>query len=148
MTRHEARQCALQALYQIDVSNGEIHDALVYVLEERQVNETDLTYVRTLVEGTRSHLIELDEQLASVMERWSTERIGRVELNVLRLALYELLHDDTLSTATIVDEAVRLAKSFATDTSGKFVNGVLAKLLPVVRPNDADKTQTDRKTQG
>lgn len=148
MTRHEARQCALQALYQIDVSNGEIHDALVYVLEERQVNEADLAYVRKLVEGTRSHLIELDEQLTSVMERWSTERIGRVELNVLRLALYELLHDESLSTATIVDEAVRLAKSFATDTSGKFVNGVLAKLLPVARPNDTDKTQTDRKTQG
>ncbi|WAH39007.1 transcription antitermination factor NusB [Alicyclobacillus dauci] len=147
MTRHEARQCALQALYQIDISDSEVPDAIAFVLEDKTVSDRDLEYVRSLVVGTRNHLIELDEQLEKIMERWSTERVGRVELNVLRLATYELLYDATMPAASILDEAVRLAKGYATEQSGKFVNGVLAKMLPVVRPDEAVKPGAGGKTE-
>ncbi len=134
LTRHEARQCAVQALYQIDLGGSSAQEAIAFVLEDKSVSDSELAYIRTLVEGTRTQLVDIDERLTRIMERWSTERVGRVELNVLRLALYELMFDKSIPAATILDEAVRLAKGFASDKSGKFVNGVLARVLPTVRP--------------
>ncbi|GMA60623.1 transcription antitermination factor NusB [Alicyclobacillus fastidiosus] len=146
MTRHEARQCAVQALYQIDLSGSPALDAISFALEDKSVTDADLAYIRTLVEGTRAQLVDIDERLSQVMERWSTERVGRVELNVLRLAMYELMFDHSIPSATILDEAVRLAKGFATETSGKFVNGVLAKVLPTVRSVQARESETGGKS--
>ncbi|MFB5191149.1 transcription antitermination factor NusB [Alicyclobacillus fastidiosus] len=146
MTRHEARQCAVQALYQIDLSGSTAIDAIAFALEDKSVSDSDLAYIRTLVEGTRAQLVDIDERLSQVMERWSTERVGRVELNVLRLAVYELMFDRSIPSATILDEAVRLAKGFATDTSGKFVNGVLAKVLPTVRSAQERDSETGGKS--
>lgn len=142
MTRHEARQCAVQALYQIDVSDSEILDAIHFVVEDKTIRDRDLAQIQTLVEGTRSNLIDIDAVLSRAMERWSTERVGRVELNILRLAIYELMFDPTMPTATVLDEAVRLGKDFSTDTAAKFINGVLAKTLPLVRGSAKPEERT------
>lgn len=133
MRRHEARERALQALYQIDVGKVEVTPAIHHVLEdESNITDVDLSYVTRLVVGTRSEIDTIDTLLSTHVQGWQLDRIARVDLNVLRLALYELLHESDVDTATIVDEAVELAKSFGSETSSKFVNGVLAKLLPVV----------------
>ncbi|SIS63036.1 transcription antitermination factor NusB [Alicyclobacillus vulcanalis] len=134
MTRHEARECALQALCVIDVQPDlGAREAISTVVAERGFGQLpDVAYIEELVEGTRGHLDEIDALLARHMERWSPERIGRVERNVLRLATYELLYEPSLPIASAIDEAVTIAKTFATEQSGRFVNGVLAKLLPAV----------------
>lgn len=136
MTRHEARQCAIQALYQIDVSGSEILDAISFALEEKFARPRDITSVQLLVEGTCTNLDSIDAMLRDSMERWSTERVGRVELNILRLALFELMFDPTVPDGTILNEAVVLGKDFSTDQSAKFINGVLARALPKVRNSD------------
>ncbi len=135
MKRHEARQRALQALYQIDVGKGETEAAIAHVLEDVSgpIEAGDWAYIRRLVHGTTERLPEIDDILASRVEGWHLDRLARVDLNVLRLAVYELLVESDVDVATIVDEAVELAKDFGTDESGKFVNGVLARVLPVVR---------------
>ncbi|WP_206831004.1 transcription antitermination factor NusB [Alicyclobacillus fructus] len=145
MTRHEARECALQALCVLDVqSDLGSHEAIASVLAERgAVAGEDSTYIEKLVSGTRGHLGEIDALLAQHMERWSPERIGRVERNVLRLATYELLYEPELPIASAIDEAVRLAKTFATEQSGRFVNGVLAKLLPAVAERKREQVPHD-----
>ncbi|WP_062306034.1 transcription antitermination factor NusB [Alicyclobacillus sendaiensis] len=142
MTRHEARECAMQALCVLDVQ-GDLGagEAIASVLAERGLGaEADVRYIEELVQGTRQHLDEIDQLLARHMERWSPQRIGRVERNVLRLAAYELLFEPELPIASAIDEAVEIAKTFATEQSGRFVNGVLAKLLPAV----ADRRRADR----
>lgn len=133
MKRHEVRQRALQALYQMDVGRAEASDAIAHVIED-EFNPTsgDLAYLRTLVEGTQAHQVRIDELLSSHVEGWQLDRIARVDLSILRLAMYELLEEPDVDAATVVDEAVELAKAFSTEPSGKFINGVLAKLLPVV----------------
>ncbi|MBF8378708.1 transcription antitermination factor NusB [Alicyclobacillus mali] len=140
MTRHEARECALQALCVLDVQPDlGSAEAIASVLAERGLDAAgDGAYLETLVDGTRRNLGEIDELLARHMERWSPERIGRVERNVLRLATYELLYEPELPIASAIDEAVQIAKTFATEQSGRFVNGVLAKLLPAVTQQRAE----------
>ena len=132
MTRHEARQRALQALYQIDVGKADVMPAIVHVLEDTTVSDADLSFIQKLVQGTQHHVNEIDEILEKNVQGWNMDRIARVELNVLRMALYELMHESDVDVATILDEAVELAKEYSTDASGKFVNGVLARLLPLV----------------
>lgn len=129
MTRHEARECALQALYQIDLSQSSVMEAIAFVVEDKPFTDKDIEYITRLTQGTIRRMEDEDEVLSIVMERWSPERIGRVEHSILRLALFELLEERDTAPATVVDEAVRLAKGFSSETSGKFVNGVLAKVL-------------------
>ncbi len=75
------------------------------------------------------HLQELDKALDERMEGWNLKRIGKVELTILRLALFEMRYDDEVSDAVAINEAVELAKKFGGDESPSFVNGVLAKLV-------------------
>lgn len=72
---------------------------------------------------------ELDEKIASISEGWKISRIGKLELNILRLAAYEILFDDAIDAAVAINEAVELAKKYGDDGAPKFINGVLAKLV-------------------
>jgi transcription antitermination protein NusB len=132
LTRHEARACALQSLYQVDVGKSEIFPSIQYALEQANPTDADLAYVRTLVEGTRANVGDIDELLEKNVEGWQMNRIGRIELNILRLATYELMKEQDVDVATVINEAVDLGKEFGAAQSGKFVNGVLAKLLPQI----------------
>ncbi|EJY55915.1 NusB antitermination factor [Alicyclobacillus hesperidum URH17-3-68] len=122
----------MQALYQIDLSDSGVIDAVSFVLEDKSYTDADVDYMTRLVRGVMEHLDEIDGVLAGSMDRWSPERIGRVERNVLRLAVFELLYEPEIPMASAINEAVRLAKRYATEQSGKFVNGVLAKVLPTI----------------
>ncbi len=83
------------------------------------------------VTDTVKHILEkipeIDRELDKKMDDWTTERVGRVELTLLRLAIYEIRYDDNVSTAVAINEAVELAKRFGQDKSPEFINGVLAK---------------------
>ncbi|OFW75349.1 MAG: transcription antitermination factor NusB [Alicyclobacillus sp. RIFOXYA1_FULL_53_8] len=135
MKRHEMRRLALQALYQVDVGKAEVVPAVDHVLAESDgvAAEHERKYILTLTGGVRSQVIELDDLLETHVQGWKIDRIARVDLNILRLALYELLYQQDVDFATVVDEAVELAKHFSTEESGKFVNGVLARLLPIAQ---------------
>ena len=129
------RRLALQALYQVDVGKAEVVPAVDHVLAESDgvAAEHERKYILTLTGGVRSQVIELDDLLETHVQGWKIDRIARVDLNILRLALYELLYQQDVDFATVVDEAVELAKHFSTEESGKFVNGVLARLLPIAQ---------------
>jgi len=118
----EPRDRALQALYQAD----------------RTGDPGDLSELppkaRRLVEGVLAEVEELDAAIASVSDHWSIERMPVVDRAILRLGLYELRHVPSVPTAVVVNEAVRLAKTYSTQRSGVFVNGVLASLAERERP--------------
>ena len=85
--------------------------------------------------GVREHLADLDERIGSASERWPLHRMQVVDRTILRLALYELIHEST-PTAVVLNEAVELAKRYSTRKSGAFVNGVLATLAAQVRSQE------------
>ncbi len=91
------------------------------------------TYALGLVRGVEEHQVELDELLREYSEHWAVERMPAVDRAVLRLGCYELAHEPEVPTAVVISEAVDLAKQYSTKDSGRFVNGLLAKIAEQVR---------------
>ena len=127
--RSDARERALYLLYEAHSKAISPSDAL-----SLQVLPPDELTVE-LVAGVEAHGPELDHAIAAKAKGWALERMPVLDLNVLRIATYELRARPDVPVAVILDEAVKLAKRFSTDDSGKFVNGVLAALAGELRPD-------------
>ncbi len=93
------------------------------------IPEDERLYLEKKAEAVQARIPELDEKIDSVAEGWKTKRMGKVDLTILRLALYEMLYDDEIPERVAINEAVELAKRFGQNESPSFVNGVLAKLV-------------------
>lgn len=134
MKRRELRARAIQAVYQMDVGQVVATEAVEHVLdgEESLLRDGQREFVVRLTNGVATNLQDLDALIGKHVTGWRLDRIAKVDLAVLRLALYELLFEAETDVATIMDEAVELAKEYSTEESGRFINGALAKLLPVV----------------
>ena len=127
--RHRARIAALQALFEIDCT---AHHPLVVV--ERRLDEMDLPqpgveFMRNLVEGVQAHSEEMDRLIGRYAPEWPVDQIAIVDRNILRMAIYEILYRPDTPTKVAINEAVELAKEFGSDSSGRFVNGVLGSLV-------------------
>ena len=125
MKRHEAREKAIQTLFQIEVSNLEVDEAIEFALDGM---ETDPFYEQ-LVVGTLEHKDEIDELLIENLKNWRLDRLGNVERTILRMATYELLYVETIPDKVTINEAVELTKSFADEEAAKLVNGVLGNII-------------------
>ena len=122
MKRREAREKALQTLFQLENTELTIEDAMSHVLE----GQNDPFYEK-LVRGTTEQLTQIDESLITKLENWSLDRLPKIERTVLRLAVYELLFMQDAPAKVVMNEAIELCKTFGDDKSSKFVNGVLSK---------------------
>lgn len=122
MKRREAREKALQTLFQLENTELTLEDAISHVLD----GNSD-TFFEQLVLGTTEHLAQIDESLISNLENWSLNRLPKIERTVLRLAVYELLFMKDAPSKVIMNEAIELCKTFGDEKSSKFVNGVLSK---------------------
>lgn len=129
--RSDARERALYLLYEAHSKGISPADAL-----SLQVLTPDELTVE-LVTGVETHVAALDAAIAGKAKGWTLERMPVLDLNVLRLAAFELSERPDVPIAVVLDEAVKLAKRFSTDDSGKFVNGVLAALTTELRPDES-----------
>jgi N utilization substance protein B len=127
VSRRIAREKALQSLYQIDMTGVSAEQAIRHVTEDGEIR--DLSFLRQLVLGTVERLQRIDQVIGQYAVGWELDRMASVDRNVLRLAVYELLYEVETPVGVVVNEAVELAKAFSTPESGKFVNGVLGKML-------------------
>src|SRR5271170_1723136 len=123
--RHLGRELALQALYQIDLSGDPAREHPAVLSANFAADQRARAFAIGLVEGVCRERAALDKHLAEVIENWSIERLSRVDHNVLRIALYELLQEPAIPARVTMDEAIELAKRFGDRDSGRFVNGVL-----------------------
>ncbi|GLY09913.1 transcription antitermination factor NusB [Pseudobacillus badius] len=124
MKRRTAREKSLQALYQIDVSGAEPEAAITNVLEEGPADE----YLHKSVIGTIEHREEIDELIKAHLEKWSFDRLAKVDRNILRLAVFEMKYGEDVPEKVAINEAIELAKQFSDEQSGKFINGVLSRI--------------------
>lgn len=126
--RSESRERALTLLYEAEAKtqSGEATlDALPVAADDMATK---------LVQGVDAHREQIDGLLRKYSRTWTLERMPVIDRSVLRIAVFELLGSPDVPTAVILDEAVELAKSYGTDDSGKFVNGMLAAIAGAVRP--------------
>lgn len=125
--RHRARIQALQMLYQRDVTGDDISRILEegsFSMENGMPDE----FCRELATGVESHLEEIDAVIGEISEHWSVMRMPLVDRNILRLAAFELLHQNDVPASVAINEAVELAKVYGGEDSSKFVNGVLGRI--------------------
>ena len=119
ISRREARRAAVFVLYQWDVTGTELGS-----LYEGDVDE----YTRAVAEAVAAHAADLDARITAASDDWPADRLGAVERNILRVSLEELDADD-VPVEVVVDEAVTLAKRYASDDAGKLVNGILGRIV-------------------
>jgi transcription antitermination protein NusB len=127
-TRHQGRELALKALYQIDIRSGASNEDLLLLFEQAKVSDDVRRFATNLIEGVRGEQVALDRELAASLEHWSIGRLSRVDHNILRMALYELMRIADVPARVTIDEAIELAKEYGDQNSGRFVNGVLDQL--------------------
>ncbi|MDC7302675.1 transcription antitermination factor NusB [Agathobacter ruminis] len=126
MTRRELRENAFLLLFRAEFHDS---DAMKEQLElfEQKMKESDRAYIDGKVSDILEKKTDLDRMIDEVSEGWKTGRMGKVDLTILRLALYEIRYEEDIPYKVAVNEAVELAKRYGTDNSGSFVNGVLHK---------------------
>lgn len=129
MTRRELRENTFKMLFRIEFYDaGEMPEQMELFEEENSnLKDTDLSYLKQKCENVIIHLDEIDAAVNEVSEGWKTSRMGKVDLTLIRLAVYEIRYEDEIPFKVSVNEAVELAKKYGTDGSPAFVNGILAK---------------------
>ena len=131
MTRREIREQVFKMLFRVDFYNQEEMSEQIALCEDDACSwkEKDKTYIFEKVEKISEKLEEIDAKINEVSEGWKTGRMGKVDLTLIRLAVYEMLYEEDVPAKVAINEAVELAKQYGTDNSPSFVNGVLAKLV-------------------
>ncbi|MFS0669892.1 transcription antitermination factor NusB [Peribacillus frigoritolerans] len=124
MKRREAREKSLQALYQIDIANSNAEEAMESVLDGAPTDN----YFKKLVMGITEKREQIDGMIRDNLENWTLERLANIDRNLLRIAVYEMVHSEDVPVSVAMNEAIEIAKKFGDDQSSSFVNAVLSKV--------------------
>lgn len=135
-SRRTGRERALQALYQLDQNDkatpGEAVEAAWAASDDQPRDDAAHRFATELVDGVREHQASLDTLIEQHSQNWRIERMQRVDRNVLRLGVFELTRRDDIPRKVTINEAVELAKTFGTEDSASFINGVLDRIAIAV----------------
>lgn len=132
--RTRARSVALQALYEIDITGHSPSSVIESRIADETLDEKMAEFAREIVQGVWPIVYELDHFIAEHAPEWPLEQVAIIDRNILRIALWELAVNDDVPVKVAINEAVELAKTFGSDSSPRFVNGVLGSLA--VRQNE------------
>ncbi len=136
--RRGARERALQFLFGLEFTHCPWQEAIGEFWAAHPARPGVKQYARKLIQGVSENREELDAEIARVLEHWSLRRVGRVERNVLRIALFEIWHAEDVPRNVAINEAIEIAKRFGADDAPRFINGVLDRLKESdQRPNDS-----------
>ncbi len=124
-TRRKARILALQALYEIDSVSREAETVIERTLAGKDLTEENRGFVRELISGATQNKEEIDKHIQTFAPAWPIDQLATIDRNILRLAIFEILYNNKVPVKVAVNEAVELAKTFGSDSSAKFINGVL-----------------------
>ncbi len=126
MSRRLAREAAFKALFQIDLGKCTTEHALRYSLKGLSLSESEMQFSREMVEGTVFHRLEVDRLIQKYLIHWELQRLCAVDRNLMRLALFEILHRPDIPNAVAINESLELAKKYgSSEEAVAFINGVL-----------------------
>lgn len=130
MNRYELREQVFKMLFRAEFyEKEELPEQLALFFDELdQKEDKDVSYIQTKYVHILEHLPEIDQMINEAAKGWKTSRMGKVDLTLIRLAVYEMKYEEDIPTGVAINEAVELAKRYGTDDSASFVNGILAKL--------------------
>lgn len=127
--RRKARELALQMLFQHDLS-GNPPDAIIATFEELQKSKANTRdFATKIFRGTVENIASIDEMIQDQAENWRLTRMAAVDRNIIRMSIYEFLHENDTPKLVIIDEAIEIAKKYGTQKSSQFINGILDGIL-------------------
>lgn len=131
MTRKAIREQIFKLLFRVEFHSEESleEQKVLFFDYDRSPEGEDAEYILAKYEAIKERLPEIDAAINEKASNWKTDRMSKVDLTIIRLAVYEIKYDDTVPASVAINEAVELAKKFGQDSSGGFVNGVLAKFM-------------------
>ena len=128
-SRRKARELALQMLFQYDIA-GNDPETVVQTFEELQKARPPIRdFAIRIFQGTVDHLETIDGMIVAQAENWRISRMAVVDRNIIRMSIYEFLHESDTPKLVIIDEAIEIAKKFGTQKSSQFINGILDGIL-------------------
>jgi transcription antitermination factor NusB len=137
--RRRARELAVQALFHLEFSPGDPEEVFTLLCENFAFSGTSRAFARGLVTGVCDQKRNLDERIGRSSTNWRLERMSRVDRNILRLGVFELLFMEDIPPKVSIDEAVELAKKYGTEDSASFINGILDHVYNQLRlPGEED----------
>jgi N utilization substance protein B len=136
--RRKAREVALQVLYELDVQEIGLREAIDLFWANFDAPEEARNFSTFLIEGTWNHRERIDALISGSSENWSIGRMSRVDKSILRMAVFELLHCHDIPPKVTLNEAIDLGKVYGSENSGAFINGILDALYGELRRNDED----------
>lgn len=125
MGRKYARESAMKLLYQMEVNSDFTERALEIFLDSFQFNEGETIYIEDAINTIIPNMETIDEHIEKNIESWDIDRLARVDLSILRIAIYELLYRGDIPVQVSINEAIEIAKEFSTEESSRFINGIL-----------------------
>ncbi|NLJ97934.1 MAG: transcription antitermination factor NusB [Tissierellia bacterium] len=136
MGRKHARESAMKLLYQMEINKDFSKDAIDIFFENNSFNLGEKLYIDNAVETIITNLDEIDSCIKKYIDGWQLSRLARVDLSILRIALYEITYREDIPIQVSINEAIEIAKKYSTDESSRFINGVLGSF---VRARDKDE---------
>jgi len=127
--RREAREKILQSLFQVDMTKISADEAIASLDGVEEIDSNDLAFIEQTVKGTLQNLSQIDREISKYLKGWTLIRLPYVDRAILRLAAYELFFDKNITQGIVLNEAIELAKTFGSDESAKYINGVLGSLV-------------------
>lgn len=127
-TRREARELAVQFLYQHDLNPGDLEESISKFWELQKPAKKRNSFTEELIHGIVSRVQAVDTKIKSYAQNWKFNRIAVVDRSILRLAIYELLFRDDIPPVVSINEALELAKKYSTEDSSRFINGILDRV--------------------
>jgi transcription antitermination protein NusB len=127
--RRKARELALQMLYQFDLS-GNGPDSIIEMFEDLQKSKPNTReFAERVFRGTVAHIADIDGMIQAQADNWRISRMAVVDRNIIRMSIYEFLHESDTPKLVVIDEAIEIAKKFGNDKSSQFINGILDGIL-------------------
>lgn len=130
MSRKLARDVGMRLIFAKDINEEEELSSVLNLMEEIKsddLNEDDMAYIDRVVKGVAQTKLQLDDTINHFAVRWKTDRMSKVDLCILRLALYEMMYEEDIPIGVSVNEAVELSHQYSSDEAGSFINGILGQ---------------------
>jgi len=139
MSRTLAREDAFKLIFEIRITNSKPEDVIEYLIEtasgendmwaQKNISKENLEYIREVVIGTENNLETINKLIEPKLKKWTIDRLSRVNLALLQLAVYEIMYVENIPYKVSANEAVELAKKYSSDESPAFINGILGSLI-------------------
>jgi transcription antitermination protein NusB len=139
MARKQAREAAMALVYEWAAGGTGGNDTVDTMMEDLSLSAEDKAYALEVFSGIKDHIDDIDENISRFSKGWRVERMPRVDLSILRVAVYELLHREDIPKSVAANEAVEMAKAYSGEKSAPFINGILGSLIRELLPGDTQQ---------